>query len=258
MSNDCAARRATRRRKARGAQVSRFVTESYDWRIMKCPHCLVEFHDQQTWSSLFLGADAGGQWLLSRRVCPACNRFVLYLENGSGTSGPNSFGGQGIRFATVLSTLLVWPKGVSRAPVSSEVPKEIVEDYKEACLVFFDSPKASAALSRRCLQLLLRTAAAVKPGDLSNEIQEVLDSKSLPSALAESIDSVRVVGNFAAHPIKSKSTGEVVPVEPHEAEWNLDVLESLFDFYFVLPARIKAKRDALNKKAGDAGKPPVR
>ena len=163
-----------------------------------------------------------------------------------------------VRLSIVTRALMVWPKGVSRAPVPAEVPLDIVEDYKEACLVLFDSPKASAALSRRCLQLLLRTAAGVKPGDLSNEIQEVLDSKALPSALAESIDAVRVVGNFAAHPIKSKSTGEVVPVEPHEAEWNLDVLESLFDFYFVLPARIKARRDALNKKAGDAGKPPLR
>ena len=85
-----------------------------------------------------------------------------------------------------------------------------------------------------------------------------MDNNSLPSALAQSIDAVRVTGNFAAHPIKSKNTGQVVPVEPHEAEWNLDVLESLFDFYFVLPARIQAKRDALNKKTGDAGKPPVR
>jgi hypothetical protein len=91
------------------------------------------------------------------------------------------------------------------------LPSESVEDYKEACLVLSNSPKASAALSRRCLQLLLRTTAGVKPGDLSNEIQEVLEGKTLPSGLAETIDMVRIFGNFAAHPIKSKSTGEVVP-----------------------------------------------
>jgi hypothetical protein len=49
-----------------------------------------------------------------------------------------------------------------------------------------------------------------------------------------------------------------LPVELGEAEWNLDVLESLFDFYFVQPARAKAKRDALNKKLADAGKPPLK
>ena len=49
-----------------------------------------------------------------------------------------------------------------------------------------------------------------------------------------------------------------MPVELHEAEWNLDVLESLFDFYFVQPARAKARRDALNKKLADTGKAPMK
>jgi hypothetical protein len=43
-----------------------------------------------------------------------------------------------------------------------------------------------------------------------------------------------------------------------EAEWLLDVLEGLFDFYFVQPALLKAKRDALNKKLKDAGKPAMK
>jgi hypothetical protein len=93
---------------------------------------------------------------------------------------------------------------------------------------------------------------------LINEIQQVLDSGKLPTPLADNIDAIRNIGNFGAHPNKSKSTGEVVQVEPDEAEWNLDVLESLFDFYFVQPARAKAKKVALNKKLADAGKPPVK
>ena len=120
------------------------------------------------------------------------------------------------------------------------------------------SPKASAALSRRCLQNLLRDAAKVKHSDLSKEIQEVLDSNALPSHLAESIDSIRIIGNFGAHPNKSLSTGEILPVEPHEAEWNLEVLEELFDFYYVKPAVTAAKKTALNAKLGDAGKPPMK
>jgi len=108
------------------------------------------------------------------------------------------------------------------------------------------------------LQNVLRTAAGVKPADLYDEIQQVIDSKTLPTTIADSIDAVRVVGNFAAHPIKSKSTGEIVDVEPGEAEWNLEVLESLFDFYYVLPAKAKAKKDALNKKLVDAGKAPLK
>ena len=121
-----------------------------------------------------------------------------------------------------------------------------------------DSPKASAALSRRCLQAILRDHAGVKHGNLAGEIQQVIDSGKLPSHLTESLDAIRNIGNFAAHPIKSTSTGEVIEVEDGEAEWNLDVLESLFDFYFVQPAIIKKKRDALNSKLKDAGKPQMK
>jgi hypothetical protein len=222
---------------------------------MKCPHCLVDFHAEQAYWSVSLANDSEGGWLLSRLMCPACKRFVMYLENGS-VAGVQ--GNQGVKLATVIRRMLVWPKGASRAPIPGEVPLGIVEDYKEACLVLSDSPKASAALSRRCLQNLLRSAAGVKPGELSSEIQQVLDSGKLPAAIADNIDAIRNIGNFAAHPNKSRSTGEVLPVELGEAEWNLDVLESLFDFYFVQPARAKAKRDALNKKLADAGKPPLK
>jgi hypothetical protein len=224
---------------------------------MKCPHCLESFHEEQSAWSVGAGTDVEAEWVLARTTCPACDKFVFFLVYGAKT-GTNRQGVVGVQITALWGTTMVRPQGVARSPVSPEVPKDIAEDYREACLVLAVSPKASAALSRRCLQLLLRTAAGVKPRDLSNEIQEVLESNALPSALAESIDAVRVVGNFAAHPVKSKSTGEVVPVEPHEAGWNLDVLESLFDFYFVLPARIRAKRDALNKKSGDAGKPPLK
>ena len=47
-------------------------------------------------------------------------------------------------------------------------------------------------------------------------------------------------------------------VEPGEAEWNLDVLEALFDFYFVQPSILQAKLAALNAKLKEAGKPPVK
>jgi hypothetical protein len=209
------------------------------------------------WWSVAIGVDAEGAWVLDRRTCPSCKRFILHLQNGVAVGG-FAEGTPRVQMAVVQNVMMVLPKGVARAPVPVEVPPEIVEDYKEACLVLSDTPKASAALSRRCLQNLLRQVAGVKAGDLSSEIQQVLDSGKLPTQIAENIDAIRNIGNFAAHPNKSKSTGEVVPVEPGEAEWNLDVLESLFDFYFVQPARAKAKRDALSKKLVDAGKPPLK
>ncbi|MOA22378.1 hypothetical protein D3C78_1429310 [compost metagenome] len=54
------------------------------------------------------------------------------------------------------------------------------------------------------------------------------------------------------------NTGEILPVEPHEAEWNLDVLDMLFDFCYVQPAKNAARRAALNAKQKEAGKQPIK
>lgn len=221
---------------------------------MKCPHCRVEFHDTRNF--IYIAEDKDGHWGLYYRKCPACKRIVISLARGGGYIRQSPGGVVDLRDVTQI--LVSYPRGSARAPVPPEVPDDLAEDYREACMVIADSPKASAALSRRCLQHLLRSAGGVKPGDLANEIQQVLDARTLPSALAESIDAIRNVGNFSAHPLKSKATGEILPVEHHEAGWNLDVLEALFDFYFVQPAAIARKRDALNKKLADAGKPPMK
>jgi hypothetical protein len=145
-----------------------------------------------------------------------------------------------------------------RKPAPAEVPKGLAEDYNQACLVLNDSAKASAALGRRCLQIILREYAKVKPQDLSKEIDEALASKQLPTYIANDIDAIRHIGNFAAHPIKSTNSGEIVDVEDGEAEWTLDTLVQLFDHYFVGPAEAKKKRDALNAKLADAKKPPLK
>ncbi|MDR6943030.1 DUF4145 domain-containing protein [Mucilaginibacter pocheonensis] len=179
---------------------------------------------------------------------------MLYLVNGDCTY--NGYGGYTL--GQIVSTRLIYPNGSNRPPVPIEVTKQVADDYIEACLVISDSPKASAALSRRCLQNLLLEKAGVKKGDLAIQIQTVLDSQKLPSHLEEDIDAIRNIGNFAAHPNKSKSTGEILEVEPHEAEWNLEVLESLFDFYYVRPEKAKARKAALNTKLMDSGKPQMK
>ncbi|HEV8415243.1 MAG TPA: DUF4145 domain-containing protein [Bryobacteraceae bacterium] len=185
-------------------------------------------------------------WKVAEMFCPACKRRVLSLIETNSND------------AYEISARYIVPATIARTPLPKDVPAEYSADYLEACAVLPYSEKASAALSRRCLQHLLRTRAKVEPADLANEIQEVLDSKQLPSQLADAIDAVRHIGNFAAHPIKSKSTGEIVDVELGEAEWSLDTIEGLFDFYFVQPAMLKKKRDELNKKLAAAGKPQVK
>jgi len=176
-------------------------------------------------------------------------RPVDFLIFGRGEISPIILG-QLSDVKGIVKRILFNPNTVRR-PLPPGVPAECAEDYSEACAALPVSPKAAAALSKRCLQTLLRKTANVKPGNLGDEIQQVIDSGSLPSYLVQSIDAIRSIGDFAAHPIKNEKNGEVVGVETGEAEWNLDVLDSLFDFYFVQPA-LAEKRHAPSRELAEA------
>jgi len=219
---------------------------------MKCPHCLVEINP--SFREIYLGEDAVGFMSIYEMTCPNLKCKKRIIDLGIGDPFRDKYGQAQSGLATINKRQTVHPFATNRSPVPPEVEDPFAKDYSEACLIFTFSPKASAALSRRCLQNILREKANVNPGNLANEIQQVIDRNTLPSHLSESIDAIRNIGNFAAHPLKSTSTGEIVDVEVGEAEWLLDVLESLFDFYFVQPAITKTKKDALNKKLLDLGK----
>jgi len=211
---------------------------------MKCPHCLLEINE--TFEDVELGDDSEGRWFANLMRCPneKCNKIIVRLECIERNNRPKAL-------------YFVRPISSTRPPAPIEVDDHIAQDYNEACAVISLSPKASAALSRRCLQNILREKASVKHGNLVNEIQEAID-KGIPSHIAESIDAIRNIGNFAAHPSKDKITGEIVDVEPEEAGWNLDVLELLFDFYYVQPELAKKKKAALDAKLASIGKPPMK
>lgn len=209
---------------------------------MKCLHCQSAFHPD--WTHQQLERDTEGEWCIKWVRCPRCKMLSFSLEavDSHGEEQP----------------IVSYPRGHFGNPVWAVLPKELAADYREACLILADSPKASAALSRRCLQTLLRAKAGVRSGNLGDEIQEVLDSKQLPTHLADSVDAVRTIGNFAAHPMKSQHTGAIVDVEEKEAEWLLEILDHLFNFYFEEPQRQQELRAALHRKLESLGKPPLR
>jgi hypothetical protein len=99
---------------------------------------------------------------------------------------------------------------------------------------------------------LLLNEGGAKKGRLENQIEEVVDSKQLRPQLAENLHYVRKVGNLAAHETKNQQTGEVVDATQEEAEWLLEVLEGLFDHYFVEPRREQARREKFDARIASA------
>ena len=228
---------------------------------MQCPHCLEHFTPKPFSTSI--GQDYTGYWWVVTNTCAnvQCGRVIIYLKRSQGSSGrhvPNPIGPGPKPYPTGnVEQIQVYPTAIYGSPVPSEVPNEFAEDYNEARMVVAHSPKASAALSRRCLQLILEKVAEVKPDNLNREIDEVLKSGDLTSDVAKDLTYVRDIGNFAAHAKADKRTGEIVPVAQHEAEWCIDVIAILFDHYFVRPGVVGRRREELNRKRTEAGYQPL-
>ena len=221
----------------------------------RCPHChtIVKFESAPgqlgpSSTTVFSGhvTSEKERLNLTGATCPHCLGLIVTMHHAAKLNDAWS--------TTSDDEYLAWPRQGMRL-VPPEVPENISSEYNEAALVLQLSPKASAALSRRCLQAVLREQGYPQR-DLAQQIDAVLPR--LPGYIAPNVDAIRNIGNFAAHPTKSQASGEIVDVEPGEAEWNLDVLDELFDFFYVQPELAKQKRDALNAKLTAAGKPPLK
>jgi Domain of unknown function (DUF4145) len=234
---------------------------------MKCPHCntgisqafatvaFPAFPLVTSREGTFLAAPV--TWSASYQRCSECHEVIIYLNRVySGYTTQKRGTNVGHHAPYPPYSFLAHPNARTRS-VAPEVVDPYRQDFQEACKVLADSPKASAALSRRCLQAILRDKAGTATKDLYEQIEEVTNPPRFQAHIVEGLHAVRNIGNIAAHSMKSTTTGAIVDVEPGEAEWNLDVLEMPFDFYFVQPA-IAAKRKAeLNAKLREIGKPEI-
>lgn len=191
-------------------------------------------------------------WHYRITSCPSCNNKTIDIAKVKVAAG-GAF--------LPLSWQQVHPLGINRDPVPAEVPLSISQDYRESAQVLSLSPKASAALSRRCLQNVLH-ANGYRDRNLFREIELLINEndprKAIPESLRTTIDGVRHFGNFSAHPINDTNSLQIIDVEPHEAEWCLDILDELFQHFYVRPAQAAARKAALDAKLAAAGKPPSR
>ncbi len=151
------------------------------------------------------------------------------------------------------------------------IPKVLVNDYAEACRIRDLSPKASATLSRRCLQGMIRDFCKITKYTLDQEIKalrSLVDEGSAPHGVTpesvDGIDHVRKIGNIGAH--MEADVNLIVDIEPEEAQILIELIETLFDEWYVsrhkreqkfssLKILAESKKDALEQlKTGAASR----
>lgn len=144
----------------------------------------------------------------------------------------------------------------SAKPQPDFIPSPLVEDYIEACLIRDDSPKASATLSRRCIQGMIREFCGIQKATLAKEIEAlkaVVDEGRAPVGVTpetvEAIDHVRSIGNIGAH--MEREIDLIVPVDPGEAQVLIELVEMLFEEWYVARDTRQKKLSAISKIAAD-------
>lgn len=219
---------------------------------MRCPTCKTTFHSQpDEVKSYWENYQAGNVIQFLVQLCPECRSPIVIQRFGRAYDKANMSRLHSIKDEIVFPI----EKAIN---IPAEVPETYRDDLYEAHQVLETSAKSSAALCRRILQKVFHEIFNIKKRDLSQEIDEFINNAKAPTYLTEAIDAIRQIGNFAAHPIKNTNTGAISDVEPGEAEWLLEVIEALFDFAFVQPEKLKQRKQALNKKLSDHGKPNLK
>ncbi len=146
--------------------------------------------------------------------CPNCGQYTIY--------------------ATGIGKL-VRDVNVPIRPISSAkqfpkyIPEAIRQDYEEACVIVTLSPKASATLSRRCLQGMIRDFWGIEKKNLYEEISALKDK--IPADLWSSIDALRQLGNIGAH--MEKDTNVIVDIDPDEANSLIQLIELLMKEWYI-------------------------
>jgi hypothetical protein len=221
--------------------------------VLQCPFCnteqtVTEKGRQVTLSDLTIENVEGPRRLVVKfAVCPnpRCREFSLSASlHALESHGKRAYTGK-----QLASWDLVPPSRARSFPVA--VPHQVLEDYREACLIVEQSPKASAALARRCLSSILRDFWRVQHGSLSDEFRQV--KGTVDPLTWEAIESVRSVGLIGA---RMESEGaEILETDPGEAKLLIGLIETLIQDWYVGREARRRRLAEIRQIAGEEGSP---
>lgn len=226
---------------------------SYTWR---CPYCgqnaTIDSNNEAEFFN-FLGVTRTQKWknknddmifITKIITCPNenCKEFSLEVEMHKAFHNQNVYINFGLSKEKLLKKWKLLPHSMAKV-FPNYIPDNIKKDYEEACAILNDSPKASATLSRRCLQGIIRDYWEITDKNtLFNEIKE-LSAKGVDQNIIDTLQAFRSIANIGAHPEKDNT---IIDVEKKEAEELIKMIEMLFEEWYI--AREERKRRLNNIK----------
>ena len=127
------------------------------------------------------------------------------------------------------------------------IPEQVRQDYEEACKIVSLSPKASATLSRRCLQGMIRDFHNVIEKNLFDEINTI--KNDLGTDIFSALHSLRSIGNIGAHP--ESDINLIVEIDEGEAQKLIKFIELLMDKWYIKREEERKMLEEINQIAID-------
>lgn len=196
----------------------------------QCPYCSSKIaisHDTLVKHSIGFEAADGMIWNArgDGKACPSCLEISFYK-----CPNCNQYTIKAIGTGDKIDEVNVPIRPISSAKQFPKyIPEPIRQDYEEACAIVNLSPKASATLSRRCLQGMIRDFWGITKPTLNKEIDEL--QNQIPADLWSSIDALRQLGNIGAH--MEKDTNVIVDIDPNEANSLIQLIELLMKEWYI-------------------------
>ena len=229
---------------------------SFSWTCPFCNHTATIQNKNESYGSHHFNCDnkSGHQTLRSHVICcpnEDCREYSLSVTLHD--AAPTAIVGKySIQDAKESWQLIPQSEAIV---IPAYVPSAIIDDYEEACAIKELSPKASATLSRRCLQGMMRNFWGVSKNNLYEEIEAIKDE--VDPETWKAINAVRKIGNIGAH--MEEDINLIIDVEPKEAGLMIHLIETLIkDWYITREERRKNMEEivSVSEQKQEARRPP--
>jgi hypothetical protein len=216
------------------------VAKGDNWKCPYCGHAQVINEDrirEHWYHQLLLGWVEEGRPTVNILAIICANNECRKLTLSASLGHAVARGARELEIEAPITSWSLLPAS-SAKPQPDFIPKPIRDDYYEACAIRDLSPKASATITRRCLQGMIRHFCGISMRRLVDEIGELrnrVDSGKAPLGVQadslDAIDAVRKIGNIGAH--MEGDINVIVDVDPDEAQTLIELVEALFAEWYV-------------------------
>ena len=192
--------------------VAPFTPPAYDKAAFNCPHC--HAYAKQQWHKVGLSKLNKTPYEVEEDISRLFQATTNELSKWASLHSANTVSINTNKLHRVYATtcdhcgkFALWVNGRQLFPSSSsaplpspDLPKDLSDDYEEARMILADSPRGAAALLRLVVQKLCKELG--ESGENINEDISKMVAKGLSQDVVDVMDSVRVIGNNAVHPLK--------------------------------------------------------